>query len=418
MKANHNVDASKVHSVHVEANIRTSKIESKSQPAYWTALSGLRWSKYQNVKDWKQITTANGYIHWASTLKQISERQRLKANHNQLLPQPYKLQVEANIRTSKIESKSQQCRSPLVFFCCWSKYQNVKDWKQITTVGIINEERNGWSKYQNVKDWKQITTRRHNCNGVAMLKQISERQRLKANHNPFLLMQKSLLVEANIRTSKIESKSQPTIQVNVSMHVEANIRTSKIESKSQQQFRFTFQCFSWSKYQNVKDWKQITTGSYKNFRKEGWSKYQNVKDWKQITTGIDFNTFTKSWSKYQNVKDWKQITTHLNGHRFTDGWSKYQNVKDWKQITTFFLQLPALVGWSKYQNVKDWKQITTLYCGNTGRVKLKQISERQRLKANHNANCFIFWQYRVEANIRTSKIESKSQPFHWVYISL
>ena len=41
-----------------------------------------------------------------------------------------------------------------------------------------------------------------------MLKQISERQRLKANHNWMVATVAGVSVEANIRTSKIESKSQ------------------------------------------------------------------------------------------------------------------------------------------------------------------------------------------------------------------
>ena len=69
----------------------------------------------------------------------------------------------------------------------------------------------------------------------------------------------NLKVVANIRYSKIESKSQPNLNINPLPSVVANIRYSKIESKSQLVPQVVYQALSCCKYKIFKDRKQITT---------------------------------------------------------------------------------------------------------------------------------------------------------------
>ncbi len=132
-KANHNSCCNQSQVLFAVTNIRNSKTESKSQHSLIDAVCPWCCYKYQKFKDRKQITTLVIHSLLLETLLQISEIQRPKANHNNLLHWIVYPVAVTNIRNSKTESKSQHAIALYyIAYRCY-KYQKFKDRKQITT---------------------------------------------------------------------------------------------------------------------------------------------------------------------------------------------------------------------------------------------------------------------------------------------
>ena len=124
-----------------------------------------------------------GSDNTVSKLYQISSKNKLKANHNMDIQASSCQLIVSNIVKEQIESKSQ-------------------------LKAIHYRKLRYCIKYRQRTNWKQITTKRIQVRSAALLYQISSKNKLKANHNIYAGRIPHLRIVSNIVKEQIESKSQ------------------------------------------------------------------------------------------------------------------------------------------------------------------------------------------------------------------
>ena len=259
LKANHNVLLFSTILSLSGSRCQRSKIESKSQQAYWLPDEDGKWFKMSKIKDWKQITTQARWIHQQGRVVQDVKDQRLKANHN--VKEEYRkmgisgsrcqrskiesksqrnrirlsrVKSGSRCQRSKIESKSQQLSLHIWLADSGSRCQRSKIESKSQPYPLTHPSSLKWFKMSKIKDWKQITTTSPKTLSDKAVVQDVKDQRLKANHNRIKTRQLATWSGSRCQRSKIESKSQP----NRNAHATA---------------------IKWFKMSKIKDWKQITT---------------------------------------------------------------------------------------------------------------------------------------------------------------
>ena len=135
------------------------------------------------------------------------------------------------------------------------------------------------------------------------------------------------------------------------------------------------------------------------------SKSQRDNGWKIFRSGA-FNI-----SKIQD----ESKSQPLSSFHFQVGWC-FQYFKDtrWKQITTLSTNCRQLYGCFQYFKDTRWKQITTYRMVNSKVYLVLSIFQRYKMKANHNHNAVVYWNFVGAFNISKIQDESKSQPIHFL----
>ena len=145
-------------------------------------------------------------------LYQISSKNTLKANHNNIFFVNFRHRVVSNIVKEHFESKSQPRSLRIDTRHSCIKYRQRTLWKQITTILVLFQYQFRCIKYRQRTLWKQITTDTWESIEWLLLYQISSKNTLKANHNTTGCFNISSPVVSNIVKEHFESKSQPVIK--------------------------------------------------------------------------------------------------------------------------------------------------------------------------------------------------------------